>query len=81
MDLATLLAAPPRKQPAGRRSVIDDWADTLPDSERAAVYQAAANPAWGHVALRDTLVEAGAPFLADTSLRTWRKKHGWRSES
>ena len=80
MSLIDVLANPPKQTRAGR-SIIDDWADTLPETERDAVYKAAINPDWGHIALRDTLVKAGAPFVADSSLRTWRVKLGWRRES
>ncbi len=80
MDLVATLAAPPVKNTPGR-SVMDDWVDGLPEGEREAVMAAVVNPAWGHVALRDVLVDAGAPFLADTSIRMWRTKLGWRRES
>lgn len=54
MDLVTKLNNPPASQPIGRSS-IDVWADTLTVTEREAVYQAARNTDWGHVALRDLL--------------------------
>jgi len=56
---------------------MDDWCDTLTDTERAAVHAAALNPAWGHVALRDALAAEGAPRLSDNSLAAWRRKIGW----
>lgn len=76
MDLITRLDAPISSAPLGRSSV-DVWADTLTEDERAAVYKAAANPDWGHVALRDTLASAGAPHLSENSFRSWRVKQGW----
>lgn len=80
MDLADRLANPPATHKAGK-SVLDVWAEGLTETERAAVYKAALNLDWGHVALRDALHESGAPFIAETSLRQWRVKHGWRRES
>lgn len=76
VDLIGVLKNPPAKAGNGR-SVMDVWADSLSEGERAAVYAAAANPDWGHVALRDVLAAAGAPKLSDNSLRSWRVKQGW----
>ena len=76
MDLVTKLSNPPASQPIGRSS-LDVWADTLTVTEREAVYQAARNTDWGHVALRDLLAAEGAPALSDNSFRSWRVKQGW----
>lgn len=76
MDLVTKLSNPPASQPIGRSS-IDVWADTLTVAEREAVYQAARNTDWGHVALRDLLAAEGAPLLSDNAFRSWRVKQGW----
>ena len=76
MTLSSRLASPT----SGRtpvKSAVDVWADSLPETDREAVYQAARNPDWGHVALRDALHAEGAPFMSDTAFRGWRKKHGW----
>lgn len=58
---------------------MDIWVDTLTPEDRAAVQKATTDTAWGHVALRDALHAEGAPFLADTTFRAWRKKHGWKA--
>jgi len=70
--------------PAGRkhaRSVIDDWADTLSEAEREAVYAAARNHGWAHTALRDVLCGAGAPDVSANAVRDWRLKNGWRRDA
>jgi len=55
---------------------MDLWVESRPETEQQAILTAAINPEWGHVALRDVLVAEGAPELADTSFRSWRKKVG-----
>lgn len=60
---------------------MDEWADKLPTEERDAVYNAATNPEWGHVALLRALVVEGAPDMSDTSFRSWRVKNGFKVES
>lgn len=75
MNLIETLAAPPAHRPKGK-SVMDVWVETRSETERTAIRTAAVNPEWGHVALRDELVTAGAPFMSDTAFRAWRRKQG-----
>lgn len=56
---------------------MDVWIETLTEPEREAVLKAALSPAWGHVALRDTLAAEGAPRISDNAFGAWRRKIGW----
>ena len=76
MALSEVLANPPARVRKGR-SIMDEWLDTLPAQDRAAVLAAVANPAWGHVDLMRVLRAEGAPEVADTTFGTWRRKNGF----
>lgn len=75
VSLAAALANPPARARHGR-SILDEWLEQLNETERSAVLQAVANPAWGHVDLYRVLHAEGAPEVADTTFGTWRRKNG-----
>lgn len=75
MGLVEQLAAPPVKRPEGK-SIMDVWVESRSEDEQTAVLTAAVDPAWGHVALLNTLVAEGAPDMSDTAFRAWRKRKG-----
>ena len=74
------LATPPARH-ISNRSRMDVWADTLPETEREAVYKAAADKAWGHMDLLRVLMSEGAPKIADTSFRKWRTTVGYEVQA
>ena len=76
MALSEVLANPPARVRKGR-SIMDEWLDTLPTHDQAAVITAVINPAWAHVDLMRVLQDEGAPEVADTTFGTWRRKHGY----
>lgn len=78
MGLIETLATPPAPATLGR-SVMDVWVDLLPANERTAVLNAVRNPEWRHTDLQAELIAAGAPQIADTTFRAWRKKQGWNA--
>jgi hypothetical protein len=78
VNLIEELAAPPAKRPKGK-SLIDEWLETRPEPEQQAILVAATNPQWGHIALRDTLADAGCPKLSDTAFRMWRMNKGYQA--
>lgn len=75
MGLIEVLSTPRKERPT-RGSRVDAWAEKLSEGERAAVYEAAKNPAWGHTALCDTFVTAGMAPMSATAFQAWRHKNG-----
>jgi hypothetical protein len=57
---------------------MDLWLATMPESERAAIMNAALNPEWDHTELLKKLREYGAPQLGDKAFGTWRRSKGLR---
>jgi hypothetical protein len=74
VSLANRLATPPA--PKTPQTVMDRWLDSLNETDREAVLAAVVNPEWRHVDLLATLIDEGAPAVADTTFGTWRRKQG-----
>lgn len=59
-------------------SKIQDWINSLPDTDRGLVLAAIVDPAWSHVELTKALIELGMPQVSDKTFGDWRRRNGWK---
>lgn len=63
---------------APRKTRIDEWVESLPSDDQAALIAAATDPAYSNLSLRRIMSDNGYTPSKET-VATWRRKHGFVS--